>query len=393
MVKILFSFLILSFQIFAKDIITLYLESAQENIKIKNLKEQKEFYENSSYKKSYIDKVEIEGEYYDLRPRDAKYSIKIYPKSKRSVEIEDEIFKLKRDFSDISYQESFEEELKFRYYIILDAYFYKRLYDTLERILRINNQKIKIATRVYEDNFEALSKISYQRKKLKLKAMEYKRVYQKSIRNIKRTLDIDKQETKEAFEKDWILKYDEISDFVKKYKKDLHYDPSSAFIQNSLYKAKLSKQKAILEELDNKLKLNRISFEYDKTKKREKAFSLSLQIEIPFFKEGSLKTLENRARYIDLKNKTAVKEEEINNQIISIIDDIIFLSKYISKIESFLLKDTFYKTYSKVPGANPLLLLSLKEQNLNFLKDKLLAQYDLYKNYIELLYLTNLLAK
>jgi len=361
----------------ASNAITEYLNTAyHDNIQ----KEKEALFDAYPYKKNYIEKIRAEAEVSHFSDTERQYTLQAFPKSISEMEIEENIYHLKKSYIKNHVDNS--NIIKVRYTHIIDAYYQKAYTVLVKAYVELYKKKLDIANVSNEDSADAARtmKIKNKLSSLKREYFNSQTKYQNILNTISRDSNIQ-EHIAALLRDDLFIDSGMILKNVKAKAEAIAYTPK----ERDLYKVQLLEQKVSLDERKDSWHVRSFDLKYDDSKRERNAFTLGVSLEVPLPGNKNLKHLDNRLKLIEAKEKILTGEEKTSERTYKLIDKIHFLSSYLQKLESSFIDVKKYRNFAKIDGVDPQFLLDLRKENLETAETKLKTRYKLYQAYIEFL--------
>lgn len=348
-----------------------------------SIEKKKELFEKYAYKRNYIEKLRSKVEVSEFEDIETMYSIQAFPKSFSEMDIEEKMYQLKKSF--YTSQRESSKKVKDRYMTVLEAFYHKQLYRGIHKQIKLYKEKLDLASNTLykSSDVEKLLKIKHKLADLEIKSFKREKAYEILLNSIKSQLASSKKLDLE-FSQNWVIGSIEMVKNLDSIISNVSFVPK----KKDLYDVALLQQKVALEDAKNKWKIRNFGLDYDDSKRRGNAFSMSMSIEVPLDGENDSKQLNSRLKLLKAKDKLLNMENSIDDKVSLLKDKIIYFSQYIQKINDSYINVDKYVAFFKTSGVDPQFLLDLKKENLAYDMEKIKAYFAMRKVYINLLALS-----
>lgn len=366
-----------------------FLSSKSGDLNINSIQAQQELISKNEFSKNYIEKVRLNFDYsrFDRNNINDEYEIRVYPKTPSQISTQKNLYNLKKEQIDISYQEARDLILKSRYTLLIDAYFKKKAYKNMQEILEIDKKRLNLSiktTNTVTDIYD-LSKLQYRVKDREFSLLEQKEHYQNLLQEIKRYITlIDIKEIDKAIKNISFIKINEMKE--NKYSEKIS-------TKKELIRLQMLKEKIKLNKISNSLRLNSLDLSYEDRGKIDKSLSIGLSIEYAWPKRDSLQNIENNLELIATQNRVLTIKERENKKIISLKKEMTSLKNRLLHLKESIKNDKFYHSYHKLKNQDPLVILELKKRELEIKEKTIEVEHRLYNTFVDFLFVTNTLTE
>jgi hypothetical protein len=346
------------------------------------------FLKKSSSNTPYINEVEFRMQIDEFENSKQRYTVRLNMNGWGEHQQGKKVYKASLQYNETERAIILNESLRDRYMDVISYAYLEMQFIFLESLMRVNQDRVEVLKQsVGTLQFDAVELIETERQLLDLKL---------DMINIKNSQAVIEEKIKLFFPdqsedlfiiKDMLDIY-AIQNKVIQLKKI--FAIQNVHIQHCLYRYKMTEAKYILEEAENKTYLSffEAAYNMDDKDKFEKAFSIEFGVTIPIVNPNrldinrrKLNSLKAKSEWIKTKKDIQMTFHAFSNKIERLISqyEVLSLQKKKSRTE-----ETF-EIFRQMDGANPLILLKLKE---SLLKNEITMhkiKHQIYETYIKLL--------
>ncbi len=388
--KLIISILFFTCNLLAEPIFEKFLLSTHMHQNLKNIEAKQEVFAQNEFDKTLIEKIRFNMGYsrFDKEDINAKFELRIYPKTASQKDKEEVIYNLTKNKVNISYEDAKTKVFKMHYNLLIDTNFKKRSYQNIQNILDLKKKQLGIALSFTESvsDIVNLAKIKNGVQKIEYNLVQKKKNYHDGLLKIKQYIpDVEIEKIDEAFEKRPFINIQKIIDFINQNKNNF---PKISLKKEQL-EVMLAEDKIELTKIANDLRINSIDLKYENENKFKKSLSIGLSLEKTWPGSNTLKSVNEKIKFLEAQNELNEKREDTNYKISSLINEIDTLNSKLLYAKENIENDSFFQTYQKLKNPDPFKLLVFENNHLEIRGDILEIENELYSKFIDLLYKTN----
>jgi hypothetical protein len=392
--SIFFIFFLFS-SLFCEDLtIAQYIESAQNDPRLKSKKAMSDSIENSNDTPG-IKGLEFRSETGNFDIMEQKYALRLYFKGFGETKSSREFIKNMQNLHKLEYASARSDVLFERYSTIVTYIQHKKELKIIDSMRELLYDKLAVTTKMGEITGETteIDKMDIDDKitEIEMRKIELESTLESIETLIKNDTGADKIP---VFEREKIVSVDDIEKFAESLT-EIH-GASKAENDYQTLRSIVAQNEIALEEAKERDWLKYISLEYDTDHRNDKpsrGFSIGFAISIPGFKNNQSSLVKKKLKSLELASdfnmQKRFREAEIMTALLMLKREIKQYKMLLKRKEEGEKSNIFAK-YSSIEGLNPMMVIKLKEKILK--KDLKLAELELkiYEKYISLAYLLGL---
>ncbi|KPA11844.1 conserved hypothetical protein, secreted [Candidatus Magnetomorum sp. HK-1] len=346
------------------------------------------FLKNSSSNTPYINEVELRMQIDEFEDSKHKYTVRMNMNGWGEHSQGKKVYEASLKYNETERAILLNDSLKDRYIDIIGYNYLEMLMVLKDSLMHVYTDRVEVLKKsVGTLQFDAVELIDTERELLDLQLDMVNIKNEKVVIEEKIKLFFSTENEDILIIKDMIDIYS-IQDKIIKLKGS--FEQKNVHIQHGQYNFEMADAKYKLEQAENKTYLSFLeaSYDMDQKEKFEKAFTFEFGVTIPIVNPNrldinrrKLNSLKAKSNWMNVKKNIQMNFYALSRKIKRLITqyDIISMQKKKSRTE-----ETF-DIFRQMDGANPLILLKLKESMLKNEITLLKIQHQIYETYIKLL--------
>ena len=346
------------------------------------------FLKNSSSNTPYINEVELRMQIDEFEDSKQKYTIRMNMNGWGEHKQGEKVYEASLKFNETERLILLNDSLKDRYMDIISHNHLEMQLVFMKSLMTVYEDRVEVLKQsVGTLQFDAVALIETERQLLDLQLDMVNIKNDKAVIEEKIRLFFPSENEEILIANDMIDIYS-IQEKVFQLKKS--FEQKNIHMQHSQYDYEMAEAKYKLEQAENNTYLSFLeaSYDMDDKNKFEKAFTFEFGITIPIINpkrldinRRKLNSLKAKSEWMNVKKNIHLSFYAISRKIRRLITqyDIISFQKNNSRTEET------YNIFRQMDGANPLILLKVKESMLKNEITMLKIQHQIYESYIKLL--------
>jgi hypothetical protein len=392
-------FILLSIAIFYSDAMAIsideFIATASDDYTLDFQNEKIAFLRSSSSNTPFINEIELRTQTDEFDPDRQRYRVRVQPNGLGEARYGKKVYYTTLQYNEAQYDLLLNDALRNRYVTVINLLYNKAHLELMRKLMVLQEDKINVLRKSVNNlDFDARDLIDAEDDVIKL---------QVDMISLEEEIIILEDEIRKNIPTDGPIELD-ISNmvdhkFIESFVTKLDTEsPDNVHLRNAELSSRLSSERLELERAENKRYISYFEATYDMADRDEldKALSLEFGITIPIVNPNRLDinrrkmtSLRDKRRFIDQQRVTAYDISKTLRDIKRLLKqyEVLTQKKEASKAESSL------KTYMKVEGVDPLILLKLRE---SMLKTEIALEKinnRIYAEYIKLLDVTGTLIE
>jgi hypothetical protein len=391
------SFFSVSFSYAESVTISQFLDTAENDYRLKNHDELVAYFRDAPVSTPYLDKVELRAETEEFNPEKQKYSVRFYPKAWGETECSNRVSETVKKVVRAEHEALFSKAVADRYELALDF---------LETLSSLNMRKELLL--VYDDQITVLRKMSAgdfsfdvstvvaaedRYVSLQLEVVELENKITAIIEAIKSISGYHKEI---RFDEEGLISPETVGERIRDFQPVSQ--PDNIRLTHQKLETELAENKYLLETAKSKKYLSFFKVEYDieKHDELEEAFSFEVGFNLPFVSSDREDIHRRKRNYLEEKLKYEAETRKAYEKISALsnsLNRLIRQHQILSDRKTSSNAEISFKKYMGMKGVNPLTLLKIRESILKSDVQLNRITYLIRRHYIDLMNITGKLAE
>jgi hypothetical protein len=388
--------------------ITKFLSTAKTDYTVAAQKDKTEALKSFPYRLPIIDDIEFRVRNTAFEAGKMRYQIRVKPKGFGETRASDALFSSQERLTDQENQLLLNSALLLRYTMTLDLLEDQTLQRRYTELIMVYEDRIKVlAKKTYTTDFDLNSVILAENELTKMKDLEIEE--RKEINILKREIGQYLADTGFSdLDTTGIVDVETVHETVQPNR--VAIDTNNVYLNNYRLRFLVSENRYKLEKAQDRRLISFLSFSHDQdqlldeidSRQRGKAYDLNnayaieLGFRLPFVTVDGREIGRRKSAFLDDKATYEQALRDLVDRMKHDVDDIQALIaeyRYLTARETEVDAQASLKKYLQMNGADPLMLLSIKEGTLQNSIRKEKVRFDILRNYIRVLDVTGQLSR